>query len=223
MNILVVEDSLIIRNNLEGRLKKEGFQVTGVPSGEAALQEVINKNPNIILLDLFLPGIDGLEVCKKIREYPKVYGTPHIIMLTGKTESKDIIDGFTVGADDYVKKPFEMDEVILRIKAVMRKIGNKSDRISFEDVILDLSARSTIISGNEIKLSKTEFNLLAYFVQNRGIALTRERIYEAVWEDEFVSGNRIIDVYIRKLKNKVDAFGEYIESLQGTGYILKNG
>lgn len=221
MKILIVEDSLITRNHLEKTLKEEGFDVRTASSGEAALQIIVNMSPELILLDLYLPGIDGLEVCEKIRNHPKVYGTPHIIMLTGKTKEQDIVDGFTRGADDYVKKPFNIHEVILRIRAVERKNTAVAEILQIGDIFINLSANSVREEGKEIKLSKTEYNLLVFLGKNRGVALSRRNIYERVWEDEFIQGNRIIDVYIRKLKNKLSTFDNYIESLQGRGYILR--
>lgn len=221
MKILIVEDSLITRNHLEKTLKEEGFDVSTAVSGEAALQTIVNMSPQLVLLDLYLPGIDGLEVCEKIRNHPGVYGTPHIIMLTGKTEQQDIVDGFVRGADDYVKKPFNIDEVILRIRVVERKSAAKVEVLQVGDIIINLSANSVREGGEEIKLSKTEYNLLVLLAKNRGVALSRMNIYERVWEDEFIQGNRIIDVYIRKLKKKLSTFDNHIESLQGRGYILR--
>lgn len=221
MKILIVEDSLITRNHLEKALKEEGFDVSTASSGEAALQIIVNMSPELILLDLYLPGIDGLEVCEKIRSHSRVYGTPHIIMLTGKTEEQDIVDGFTRGADDYVKKPFNIHEVILRIRAVERKNTATVEVLQIGDIFINLSANIVREDGQEIKLSKTEYNLLVFLAKNRGVALARRNIYERVWEDEFIQGNRIIDVYIRKLKNKLSTFDNHIESLQGRGYILR--
>ncbi len=221
MKVLIVEDSLVTRNHLEKKLKEEGFDVSTASSGEAALQTIVNMNPQLVLLDLYLPGIDGLEVCEKIRNHPGVYGSPHIIMLTGKTEEQDIVDGFVRGADDYVKKPFNIAEVILRIRAVERKTAAKSEVLQVGDIVINLSANSVREGGEEIKLSKTEYNLLVFLAKNRGVALSRMNIYERVWEDEFIPGNRIIDVYIRKLKNKLSTFDNHIESLQGRGYILR--
>lgn len=222
MNILIVEDSLITRNHLEKSLQEEGFEVSTASSGEAALQTIVNMNPQLILLDLYLPGIDGLEVCEKVRSHPGVYGNPHIIMLTGKTKAEDIVDGFTRGADDYVKKPFNIEEVILRIRAVERKSADKGEVYQIGSILINHSANIVKEGGEEIKLSKTEYNLLVFLAKNRGIALSRMKIYEKVWEDDFISGNRIIDVYIRKLKNRLSTFDRHIESLQGRGYILKN-
>ncbi|UUV17609.1 response regulator transcription factor [Fusobacteria bacterium ZRK30] len=221
MRILIVEDSLITRNHLEKTLKEEGFDVSTASSGEAALHIIVSMSPEVILLDLYLPGIDGLEVCEKIRNNPKVYGAPHIIMLTGKTEQQDIVDGFTKGADDYVKKPFNIHEVTLRIRAVERKNSAAIEVLQIGDIFINLSAKSVREGGQEIKLSKTEYNLLVFLAKNRGVALSRRNIYERVWEDEFIQGNRIIDVYIRKLKNKLSTFDNHIESLQGRGYILR--
>ncbi len=142
-------------------------------------------------------------------------------MLTGKTEEQDIVDGFVRGADDYVKKPFNIAEVILRIRAVERKITAKAEVLQVGEIIMNLSANSVKEGGKEIKLSKTEYNLLVFLAKNRGVALSRMNIYERVWGDEFIPGNRIIDVYIRKLKNKLSTFDNHIESLQGRGYILR--
>lgn len=221
MKILVVEDSLVTRNHLEKSLKGEGFSVFTASSGEAALQTIVNEGPDVILLDLYLPGIDGLEVCERIRSHTKVYGEPHIIMLTGKTGQEDIVEGFVRGADDYVKKPFNIEEVILRIRAVERKNSLRTEVLNIGEISINLSANSVREGQEEIRLSKTEYNLLVFLAENRGVALSRRRIYEVVWEDEFIQGNRIIDVYIRKLKNKIPTFDSHIESLQGRGYILK--
>lgn len=221
MKILVVEDSLVTRNHLDKSLQRDGFDVCTASSGEAALQTIVNEGPQVILLDLYLPGIDGLEVCERIRTHPKVYGIPHIIMLTGKTEQEDIVEGFVRGADDYVKKPFNIEEVILRIRAVERKSAVKAEILKVGEIAINLSANSVMEGEAEIKLSKTEYNLLVFLAENRGVALSRMKIYEMVWRDEFIQGNRIIDVYIRKLKNKISTFGDHIESLQGRGYILR--
>ncbi len=220
MNILVVDDSLVVRRLIETTLKEEFGRIHTAVCGESALASVLLHKPAIVILDIMMPNISGIDVCLKIRNNPKIYGDPYIIMLTGKDDDDDVISGFEAGADDYLKKPFNPKELSLRVKASLRKSRVANTTLYYKNITLFKNSRRVEIDGAEVKLSSKLFNLLSFFIENTGISLSRERIYLQVWEEEFLKGNRTVDVYVRRLKDKVPQLEGEINSQSGFGYRL---
>ncbi len=220
MNILVVEDSMSTRNLLISILKKEGYNILGFSSGTTGLNYLANNTVDFILLDINLPDINGYEISKKIKSNPNVYGTPYIIVLTSKINTEDVIEGFKNGADDYLKKPFNPEELKLRIKAASRNFMSFEHTYIYKTISIDPNSQVITYENQLIKVTKTEFKLLLYFMKNINIVLTRRKIYINVWDDLYFEGNRTIDVYVRRLKIKIPLLNEFLENVRGIGYKL---
>lgn len=220
MNILVIEDSMSTRNLLISILKKEGYNILGFSSGTTGLTYLANNTVDFILLDINLPDINGYEISKKIKSNPNVYGTPYIIVLTSKINTEDVIKGFKNGADDYLKKPFNPEELKLRIKAASRNFMSFENTYTYKTISIDPNSQVITYENQLIKVTKTEFKLLLYFMKNINIVLTRRKIYKNVWDDLYFEGNRTIDVYVRRLKIKIPLLNEFLENVRGIGYKL---
>ncbi len=220
MNIVIVEDSMATRHLLESILKEELYTTTSFGSGKAALFHLSNSPTDFLLLDIGLPDMSGYEVVEKIKKNPKVYGNPYVILLTGKVENSDVVVGFEKGADDYIKKPFNPDELKLRIKAASRNFMTVHNYYNYGPIEIDSEAQSISYEGINTKITKTEFKLLMYLIRNKGTTLSRKDIYQKIWEGAFFEGNRTIDVYIRRLKIKFPCLERDIESVSGVGYRL---
>ncbi|MGE5631299.1 MAG: response regulator transcription factor [Caulobacteraceae bacterium] len=221
-DILIIEDDKAITRILELEFKHEGYTYDIAMDGKAGLEKFQNGQYAIVLLDLMLPEISGMEVCRKIR---KVSNVP-IIMLTARRDITDKVIGLDLGADDYVTKPFEMEELLARIRAGIRR-GNASmgepKLLELADLSINLLTREVIKRGDPIDLTKTEYDLLEYLLTNKGLVLTREQIIEHVWGYDFVGDSNVLDVYIRYLRNKIDYPYEtkLIHTVRGVGYTLK--
>lgn len=222
--ILVIEDEKQISRFLELELTHEGYQVSTARDGVEGLQAAEAGLPDLILLDIMLPGMSGLEVCKRIRQFSSI----PVIMLTARDETSDKILGLDLGATDYITKPFIIEELLARIRAALRRIGNgfvleNKDLMSIGGLTADLASRTVKRDGQAIELTKHEFDLLAYLMVNAGIVLTRDQILSGVWEYDFAGESKIVDVYIRHLRNKIgDADGSrLIHTVRGVGYMLK--
>lgn len=218
MNILIVDDEKLIVKGLRHSLEQQGYTVFGAYSGNEALNVVEKNNIDFIILDLMLPDIDGMMVCKKIREK---YNMP-ILMLTAKDGDYDKILGFEFGADDYMTKPFNTLELIARIKAISRRIGRnqKNDIITFHNLSIHINERKVFVNNKEINLTAKEFDLLYLLARNPGHIFTREDIYRQVWEEEAFDV-RTIDVHIRNLREKIEENSKkpnYIKTKWGVGY-----
>ncbi|WP_028857496.1 response regulator transcription factor [Psychrilyobacter atlanticus] len=222
MNVLVLEDSMSTRQLLVSILKKEGYSVSGFSSGTTGLTHLANNPIDFILLDINLPDMNGYEIAGKIKANPKVYGTPYIIILTSKTNAEDVVEGFRNGADDYLKKPFNPEELKLRIKAATRNFMTSQHSYIYKSIIIDPDSQTITYEGKMIKVTKTEFKLLLHFIENKNIVLTRRKIYKNVWDELYFEGNRTIDVYIRRLKIKIPLLNESIETIRGVGYKLNS-
>lgn len=220
MNILVVDDSLTVRRLIETTLKKEFSRIHTAVCGESALASILLHKPAIVILDIMMPNLSGIEVCLKIRKNPKIYGDPYILILTGRDDDDDVISGFEAGADDYLKKPFNPKELSLRVKASLRKNRVSNNSLYYKNITLFKDSRRVEVDGTDVKLSSKLFNLLLFLIENSGISLSRERIYLQVWEEEFLKGNRTVDVYLRRLKDKIPDLEGEINSQSGFGYRL---
>jgi DNA-binding response OmpR family regulator len=220
--ILLIEDdsdiALSLRHNLE---KEKGFLVSTARDGEAGLRAAVESPPDIVLLDLNLPGIDGLEVCRRLRKAAGTASVP-IIMLTARVGEADRVAGLDLGADDYVPKPFSVKEVVARVRAVLRRTERtEADDETLEDgpIHVDVPARRVLLDGSEVALTRKEFDLLVHMIRHRGRVLTRERLLERVWGYDYPGETRTVDVHIRRLRRKLGAAAEErIETVVGVGY-----
>ena len=222
--ILVVEDEEDILELVSFNLKKEGYQVKGVTSGEEALHEVRKKIPSLIILDLMLPGVNGFDVCKSLKGDPKTKAVP-IVMLTARSEEADIVIGLELGADDYLTKPFSPRELIARVRAILRR--SKADISDHEilekihNIEINVKRHEVLLAGNQIKLTSTEFRVLRLLASRPGWVFTRDQIVGAVHDQEYSVTDRSVDVMIVGLRRKLGPSGQNIETVRGVGYRMK--
>src|SRR5437870_4945037 len=214
-SVLLVEDEESIGTLLRTYLGRDGYRVLWVRSGEEALVELTRHPIRIVVLDVALPGLDGLEVCRRIRAHSAV----PIMMLTARDEEPDRVAGLEVGADDYVTKPFSPRELVARIKAILRRSEPTTVEsvLQLGDVVLDLEGREVIVDGREIVLTAKEFDLLAYFLECPGIVLSRDRLLDRVWGVSYPGGTRTVDVHVGQLRRKLGR-PQLIRTVRGAGY-----
>ena len=215
--ILVVDDESRMRKLVRDFLVKQNFEVLEAGDGEEAL-DVFYKNKDIalIILDVMMPKMNGWDVCREIRESSK---TP-IIMLTAKSEESDELLGFELGVDEYISKPFSPKILVARVEAILRRTGQDAggDVLSAGGIVIDKAAHQASVDGEPMELSFKEFELLTYFLENQGIALSREKILNSVWNYDYFGDARTIDTHVKKLRSKMGAKGEYIKTVWGMGY-----
>lgn len=219
LKILVVDDESRMRKLVKDFLVKNGYEVLEAADGEAAEDIFFNeKDIALIVLDVMMPKLDGWQVCRDIRNYSKV----PIIMLTAKSDEKDELLGFELGVDEYISKPFSPKILVARIEAILRRTNQriKSEILSYGGIEIDKSAHQVMIDGAPIELSYKEFELLTYFVENKGIALSREKILNSVWNYDYFGDARTIDTHVKKLRNKMGTKGDMIKTIWGMGYKL---
>jgi len=222
--ILVVDDERDIIELVSYNLEKEGFKVISATDGEKALGLVFSEEPEIIILDLMLPGIDGLDVCLELKRNDKTSSIP-IIMLTAKGEESDIVIGLELGADDYITKPFSPRILVARVKAVLRRIETKKKEekiIRINQLSIDLVRHQVTYRGETLTLTSTEFNLLVLLTQNRGKVFTRDQILDKAWKEESFVVDRTVDVHVRRLRQKLGQASQFIETVRGVGYRFKD-
>lgn len=223
MRILVVEDEPDIASFLKKGLEENGFEVMIAYDGEIALRLVMNNPYDMILLDVILPKVNGIEVCQKLRQ--EIGFTKPIIMLTALGSTDDVVDGLNIGADDYLVKPIKFRELLARVNAHSRRVNSKSNENILElgDLELDMNTKEVKRDSKVIKLTAKEFNLLAYLLKNKGRVVSRVDILENVWEVNFDLGTNVIDVYINYLRKKIDKDFEekLLHTVVGMGYVLK--
>jgi DNA-binding response OmpR family regulator len=222
--VLVVEDEHDIAGLIKHTLERGGdMDVSIVPSGDGALKAVVERPPDLIILDLNLPVLNGLEVCRILRGRPDTQRTP-IIMLTARTSEADRVIGLDVGADDYVTKPFSLRELAARVRAVLRRGAplqtgsNSSAMYQGKHLWADFDAVSVSVDGEAVRLTRREFELLRYLVENRNRVLSRDRLLERVWGYDRLIETRSVDVHIGRLRGKLGAVGQQIETVVGLGY-----
>jgi DNA-binding response OmpR family regulator len=220
--ILLIEDDADIALSLKYNLEKEGlFAVAAARDGETGLRQALEAPPDLVLLDLNLPGIDGIEVCRRLRKAPSTASAP-IIMLTARVAEADRVAGLDEGADDYILKPFSVKEVLARVRAVLRRFeraGEEEETLVDGPITIDVPARRVLVDGNEVALTRKEFDLLAHLIRHRGRVLTRERLLERVWGYDYPGETRTVDVHIRRLRRKLgEAAERRIETVVGVGY-----
>ncbi|BDU49829.1 response regulator [Haliovirga abyssi] len=221
MKIVVVEDDSQIRELIVYFLQKEKYDVVASGDGYEAIKLIAEIKPDLLILDLMLPNLSGIDITKIVRDLPEKYGNPLIIMVTAKTETDDVIKGLEAGANEYIRKPFDPRELIARIKNIMKRTGKKINKqIEFGDILIDESKYIVYENKNEVELSKKEYELLKYFIINKDMILTREKLLNEVWGVDYFPGDRVIDVYVGKIRGKFKILGENLKTVKGVGYKL---
>ena len=218
LKILVVDDESRMRKLVRDFLVRQDFEVLEAGDGEEALDLFYkDKSIALIILDVMMPKMNGWEVCKEVRESSKV----PIIMLTAKSDESDELMGFDLGVDEYISKPFSPKILVARVEAILRrtnKLGGASEVKKAGAIVLDKTAHEVKLDGKQIDLSFKEFELLDYFLDNQGIALSRERILNSVWNYDYFGDARTIDTHVKKLRSKLGEYGDYIKTVWGMGY-----
>ena len=220
LKILVVDDESRMRKLVKDFLTKKNFQVLEAGNGEEAMDIFYEeKDIALIILDVMMPKMDGWEVCREIRKNSKV----PIIMLTARSDERDELLGFDLGVDEYISKPFSPKILVARVEAILRRTGqnNPEDVISAGGIVIDKAAHLATVDGKPMELSFKEFELLTYFLENQGIALSREKILNSVWNYDYFGDARTIDTHVKKLRSKMGDKGEYIKTEWGMGYKLE--
>ncbi|MBP3326478.1 MAG: response regulator transcription factor [Coprococcus sp.] len=217
IKILVVDDESRMRKLVKDFMVKEGYVVLEAGDGEEALDIFMNnKDISLIILDIMMPKMDGWETCKEIRKYSQV----PVIMLTAKSDERDELLGFELGIDEYITKPFSPKILVARVSAILRRTSDAllEDQLSAGGINMDLTAHLVSVDGKSVELSFKEFELLQYFIVNKGVALSREKILNNVWNYDYFGDARTIDTHVKKLRSKLGSKGDYIKTVWGMGY-----
>lgn len=223
--ILVVDDEQDLCEILLYNLLAAGFETETAYSGEAAWDKIVNGNSyDLLILDVMMPGMSGFELAKRLKADEQTSRLP-IIFLTAKDTEDDTLRGFGLGADDYVTKPFSVREVVARVKAVLaRSLSHTMEEslVTFEGLVLDLAKKTTTVDGENVSLTKTEFELLGLLLKHRGQVFSRQQIFDAVWPEDVVVSDRTVDVNITRMRKKIGRYGNYVVSRQGFGYVFED-
>ncbi len=229
-SVLVIEDEDDIRELVCYNLRKEGFEVTGVGTGEEGLIAVERRQPDVVLLDLMLPGVDGLTICRKLKTSPATETIP-VVILTAKGEETDVVTGLNLGADDYITKPFSPKVLVARVRAIFRRVaaatastdGNDpvGESIRVHDLVIHPGRHEVLVGDRPIDLTSTEFRVLHFLARRPGWVFTRQQILDAVHGDNYAITDRAVDVQIVGLRKKLGRAGDYIETVRGVGYRFK--
>lgn len=213
MNILVVDDEILIREVIKEYLENEGYNVTLAVDGEDALSKLNESDFSLIVLDIMMPHLDGFSLCKQIkgRNIP-------IIILSARSDEFDKLMGFDLGIDDYVTKPFSPKELMARVKAVLKRFVKEQNNFVYEDLVIDFLSHTISIEGVDIKFTPKEFELLEYFINNRGIALSREVLLNKIWGYSFFGDDRTVDTHVKMLRNTLGKYRDLIQTVRGVGY-----
>jgi two-component system, OmpR family, phosphate regulon response regulator PhoB len=221
--VLVVEDEAALVTMLRYNLEKQGFRVEEAADGQEALTRVAETQPDLVLLDWMLPVMSGIEVCRQLRRRPATRDLP-VIMVTARTEDQDAVRGLNTGADDYITKPFSMDSLLARMRALLRRtnVVPQKGRLTFEDLSMDLAAHRVQRGGRPIHLGPTEFRLLEFLMQHPGRVFSREELLDAVWGPDIHVEPRTVDVHIRRLRKSINAETEtdLVRTVRAAGYAL---
>ena len=221
--VFIVEDEPDLRDTLQYNFENEGFKVKSFPNGESFLETIKNDKPNLVILDLMLPGISGLDVCRDLR-MNEVNENVAVVMLTAKSEEIDRIVGFELGADDYVTKPFSVRELILRVKVLLKKRSDDTDQnlLEFGPIAMNLDAHDVSVEGKNILLTALEFKLLKHLLRRKGRVQTRDQLLGDVWGYSSEVTTRTVDTHIKRLREKLGKPGELIQTIRGVGYRFNN-
>ncbi len=217
LKVLVIDDESRIRKLVRDFLVKKNFEVLEAENGEEAIDIFFQeKEIALLILDVMMPKMDGWQVCREVRKYSKV----PIIMLTAKGDERDELLGFELGVDEYISKPFSPKILVARVEAILRRANklNMDEVIEVGGICLDKAAHKVTIDGEDVELSFKEFELLTYFIENQGLALSREKILNHVWNYDYFGDARTIDTHVKKLRSKMGEKGEYIKTIWGMGY-----
>lgn len=225
IRVLIVEDERRIARFLQMELEHEGFQTATEENGRRAFERIVQEEYDLVLLDVMLPEMDGLTICRQVRQLSDI----PIIMLTAKDEIEDKVNGLDLGADDYITKPFAIQELFARIRAALRKHKTAEDEpagemLTVKDLVLYPSRYEVKVKEERVELTKKEYSLLEYLLRNKRNVLTRDQILQKVWGYDYVGDTNVVDVYIRYLRSKIDDhFGQkYIYTVRGVGYVVKD-
>ncbi|HIP02314.1 MAG TPA: response regulator transcription factor [Campylobacterales bacterium] len=219
-HIVLIEDEEDLLELSEYRLQKEGYEVTGFLSTKHVEELLLEEDVDLLIVDRNLPGVEGSEFIKKLRE--NGYRIP-VIFVSAKDQDTQIEEGFLSGGDDYLTKPFNMNELVLRVKSILRRTKKIDEgKLIYKDIIMDLDERRAFVAGEEVSLSRLEFELLSYFIENKNIVLNRDQLLEEVWKNEEFKQEKTVNVTINRLKKKIDPNRdkEYIQPIRGIGYKL---
>lgn len=216
MKILVVDDESRMRKLVKDFLTKSNYDVVEAENGEQAVDLFFSdKDIALIILDVMMPKMDGWQVCREVRKFSKV----PVIMLTAKSDEQDELLGFELGVDEYISKPFSPKILVARVEAILRRANaGEEEMVEVGGILLDKAAHIVKIDGEEVELSVKEFELLSYFIKNQGVALSRERILNNVWNYDYFGDARTIDTHVKKLRSKLGSKGDYIKTIWGMGY-----
>lgn len=222
--ILIVEDENKIARFVELELKYEGYEVEIAGDGRQGLEKAMHDDIDLVILDIMLPGLSGIEVCRRVRQEGNQVP---IIMLTAKDDVTDKVAGLDMGADDYMTKPFAIEELLARIRVALNRhtnVGAKIETLQYGKLVVNLSSHMVTYDKEEITLTKKEFQLLEYLLRNKNIAMTREQLLNNVWDYEYLGDTNVVDVYVRYLRQKIDdRYGIHlISTVRGVGYIIKD-
>ncbi len=219
VKILVVDDEMRMRKLVKDFLNIKGYKVLEAENGEQAVDLFFkSKDIDLIILDVMMPKMDGWQVCKTIRQYSQV----PIVMLTARTEERDELMGFELGVDEYIAKPFSPKILVARIEAILRRKSTVTGEVlEIAGILMDKDAHEVFVDGVQIELSNKEFELLTYFMENQGLALSREKILNNVWNYDYFGDARTIDTHVKKLRSKLGAKGDMIKTIWGMGYKLE--
>ena len=217
--VYCVEDDSHIAELVQYTLKSTGFETMWFENGADFFKEISENLPDLILLDIMLPDMDGMEILKRLKDNAETASVP-VILLTAKGNRMDKVKGLDSGADDYITKPFDILELVSRINAVLRRTGTKAaqDVIEYKALKLNLKSRTVTADGNKVVLTYKEFELLKCLLENRGIVLSRDVLMNRIWDTEFEGETRTVDVHVRTLRQKIGACGEYIQTVRNVGY-----
>jgi two-component system phosphate regulon response regulator PhoB len=221
--VLIVEDEAAIVTMLRYNLEKQGFRVDEASDGQEALTRIAEAQPDLVLLDWMLPSMSGIEVCRQIRRRPATRDLP-VIMVTARTEDQDAVRGLNTGADDYITKPFNMDALLARVRALLRRSNGVPEKgqLTFHDVVMDLGAHRVQRNARPVHLGPTEFRLLEFFMQHPRRVFAREELLDAVWGPDIHVEPRTVDVHIRRLRKSINGDGELdiVRTVRAAGYAL---
>ena len=219
-HLLIIEDEVNIAKFVELELKHEGFKVTVCHDGREGMELAISNQYDLLLVDLMLPSLNGLEICRRVR---KQKNTP-IILITARDAIIDRVSGLEAGADDYVVKPFAIEELLARIRALLRRVANytePSSKLEMDKLVVDKNAHQVFYEEIEVELTKTEYDMLVYLLENENKVLTRDAILQTVWGYDTEVETNVVDVYIRHLRKKLPAVSHMIETVRGVGYVMR--
>lgn len=214
MKILVVDDEMLIRSVIKEYLLLDGYEVDEASNGEEAVSLATSNDYSLMIMDIMMPHMDGFQACREIK---KVKDIP-CIMLSARSEEYDKLNGFEIGIDDYVTKPFSPKELMARVKAVLKRVIPNDSSFKFGELIIDDKAHDVMLKGEKLYLTPKEYDLLKYFVSNKNIALSREQLLTNVWGYDFYGDDRTIDTHVKTLRKNLGSYGEYIKTIRGIGY-----